>query len=62
MRFTENESDNQKYTDEDYTITKVKRNPETDAEKEGTVIKEEGMPIRRDKDGKIILGQATPST
>jgi hypothetical protein len=47
--------DNQKYTDEDYTITKYKKNPTTDEESEGVVVKEQGKPLVKTDDGKVIL-------
>ncbi|KAK3304464.1 uncharacterized protein B0T15DRAFT_494927 [Chaetomium strumarium] len=44
--------DNQQYTDEDYVITEVKKNPATDEEARGVVIKAQGEPLVKTADGK----------
>jgi hypothetical protein len=48
-------SDNQQYTDEDYVITEVKKNPTTDDEARGVVIKAHGEPLVKTADGKVVL-------
>jgi hypothetical protein len=55
MKVTIKES--QQYTDEDYTITKYKKSPSTEAEKEGIVVKKVGDPLVKTADGKVVVGR-----
>ncbi|KAL1861751.1 hypothetical protein VTK73DRAFT_6965 [Phialemonium thermophilum] len=47
--------ENQGYQDEDYTITRYKKKPNTEEEKRGVVVKKVGDPLVKAPDGKVIL-------